>query len=607
MFRFEGRVLRVDLTSGKVAESLISDRVALDYIGGRGLAARLLLDELAPHIDPLGPDNVLVFLTGPLTGTPFPGTGKFVVATKSPATGAFCDSHSSGLLAAAMRFAGHDVLVITGRAPVPSYLWIDDAGVEIVPAGDLWGTDALTAEHRLRERYGHTETGVATIGPAGENLVKFAAIGSDYYRHAARGGVGAVMGSKNLKGLVVRGSGSVDVHDPVQMMALQAAQIAKLPGSVTAQSRIKYGTPATYAAINAASMLPTRNFQQGTFSESLGKLDGEGIRAITTGSAGCYGCIMPCSRIVEVERGGKRIALEGPEYEIVSMLGSNLGVADPAIVMHANLLCDQLGLDAISAGGVIAFAMECTERGLLGEWQAAGLRFGDGEGALRLLEDIAARRGIGDLLADGVREAARQIGEGSDGFAMHVKGLELPGYDPRAGFGTGLTYAVTPRGGCHRRAWPPAKEVLGNVPPYTIQGKAALVKETFDQRAVLHSLVACDFHPGAMPTKLMEYAEFVKVTTGYEYSAEEWQECAERIETTIRLFNIREGLSRADDNLPRRLLHETLPDGPARGQLFGQGGLDTMLDEFYALRGWDPQGVPRPETLARLNIATKDH
>jgi aldehyde:ferredoxin oxidoreductase len=311
---------------------------------------------------------------------------------------------------------------------------------------------------------------------------------------------------------------------------------------------------------------------------------------------------MPCSRLVDVTDNGKRVRLEGPEYETLGMLGSNLGISDPATICQANLICDRLGMDTISAGGVLGFAMECVERGLLKDQTVSDLRFGNGDAALRLLKDIAHRRGIGDLMAEGVRVMAREIGGGSERFAMHVKGLELPAYDPRAGFGTALTYAVTPRGGCHRRAWPPAKEVLGGVPPYTVVGKAAMVKEMFDERAILHSLVACDFHPSALPISLQEYAEFVAAVTGYVFTPDEWSRTAERIETTIRLFNIRAGLGREDDTLPPRLLEEALPDGPAKGQMFGHSGLSMMLDEYYSLRGWDQHGVPLPATLNSLNM-----
>ncbi|MGE5264638.1 MAG: aldehyde ferredoxin oxidoreductase family protein [Acidobacteriota bacterium] len=606
MCKFEGRTLQVDLGTGKSERGAVPPEMTDAYIGGRGLGGRLLLDLLPPGTDPLSPGNILMFITGPLTGTPFSGTGKYVVVCKSPATGSFCDSYSSGLLAPALRFAGYDVLILTGRAPAPSYLWIKDDHVEVRPADDLWGLDAFEAEDRLRERHGHYDVGVAVIGPAGENLVKFASIGSDYYRHAGRGGVGAVMGSKNLKAVVVQGTGGVPLADPRRVMALQAKQLKRLGQVPAAQARIKYGTPSTFTVTNAAGMLPTRNFREGIFPEGQGVLDGEGVLRITIGHAGCYACLTPCGRLVEVTRGDERIRIEGPEYETLALMGSNLGIDDPAVVVQENLLCDKLGMDTISAGNVVGFAMECAERGLLHDTWVSDLRFGDSAGALRLLEEMALRRGIGAWFAEGVKSASQKIGGGSERFAIHVKGLELPAYDPRAGFGSALTYAVTPRGACHRRAWPPAKEVLGGVPPFTVEGKAAMVKGQFQDRGILHCLIVCDTAHGVGLTNIREFSEFVEATTGRVYSEAEWQAAEDRMETTIRLFNVREGFTRKDDVLPWRLLEEAQPEGPAKGQIIGRAGLDQMLDEYYALRGWDAQGVPLPETLEKYGIPVKE-
>ncbi|RPI56804.1 MAG: hypothetical protein EHM56_04175 [Chloroflexi bacterium] len=328
------------------------------------------------------------------------------------------------------------------------------------------------------------------------------------------------------------------------------------------------------------------------------------MKKLTIGNAGCFGCIVPCARLVEVERGGKKMRVEGPEYETLAMLGSNLGISDPSFVVEANLICDRLGIDTISAGVVVGFAMECMERGLIDDPSMADLRFGNQEAALRLLEDIGYRRGLGDLMAEGVKVASERIGRGSERFAIHSKGLEFPAYDPRAGFGTGLTYAVTARGGCHRRALPPGREVLGGVPPYTVEGKAAMIKELFDERTLYHSLLVCDYAGSGLAIPFTRYAEFIAAVTGTLYSQEELAEAADRIETTTRLFNLRQGLGRQDDTLPARILEEPLPDGPARGQLFGREGLERMKDEYYALRGWDAAGVPLPETLARLGIAS---
>lgn len=599
-----GRVLEVELSTGEVRRWQVPAETLRLYIGGRGLGARLLLDILPAHTDPLSPANVLMFATGPLTGSPFPGSGKYVVITRSPATGTFLDSYSSGLLAAQMRFAGFDLLILKGKAPRPSYLLVEDERVEIRPADDLWGKDAFETEDVLRGRHGH-DIGIAVIGPAGENLVKFAAIGSDYFRHAGRGGGGAVMGSKNLKAIVVSGSGSIPVAHPHRVLMLQRRLLERLPNLPKAQTYIRYGTTSTFPITNSSGMLPTRNFQQGTCPEAVDRLDAEGIKKITIGNAGCYTCIVPCSRLVEVERGSQKLRLEGPEYETLSMLGPNVGVTDPSFVVAANLACDKLGLDTISAGAVLSFVMECVERGLVDHPDVAGLRFGAQEAALKALEDIAFRRGFGDLMAEGVRALAAHIGKGSERFAMHVKGLEFPGYDPRAAFGAGLTYAVAPRGACHRRAWPP-REVLDGLNPYTIEGKAQYIKRLFDERIIMHSLLVCDYAGSGMQLTIEEYAEFLEAITGQHYPVEELWEAADRIETTIRLFNVREGFTREDDTLPARILEEPLPDGPAKGQLFGRAGLEAMKDEYYRLRGWDERGVPLPETLRRYHITWQE-
>ena len=374
-----------------------------------------------------------------------------------------------------------------------------------------------------------------------------------------------------------------------------------MPGSM---SRI--GTFMVIDLTHEAGMLPTLNFQRGTFPEGVGRIDQEGLSRIKVSDQACAGCPMPCGNLVELREGpfaGSR--LEGPEYETLCLLGSNLGIRDLPLIVKANLRCDQLGLDTMSMGNVIGFAMECFEKGVLTREQTGGLelRFGNGDAVLELIEQTARREGFGEWLALGVREMSRRIGRGSENYAMQVKGLELPGYDPRGAFGAALTFAVNPRGGCHRRAWPPAKEILGGVPPYTVEGKAAMVKGMFDERTILHSLIVCDFHAGLIPLKMDFYSRALSMVTGEEWEIERLYRVAERTETLIRLFNCREGFSRQDDQIPARILEESLPDGPARGQKIGRAGFDRMLDEYYELRGWGPDGCPREETLKQLEVA----
>jgi aldehyde:ferredoxin oxidoreductase len=595
------RILSINLTSGESRRQSLPPAIAEAYVGGRGWGAWLMYELLAPGVDPLDPHNALLFLTGPLTGTPIPGAGKFVVITKSPATGTFCDSYSSGQLAPALRSAGCEILHIVGKAARPAYLWIDDDEVEIQAGEALWGLDAFEAESWLRRTHADDHLGVAVIGPAGENLVSFATIGSDYYRHAARGGVGAVMGSKNLKAVVVRGTGAVPVAFAKRVAEAQTRLVKRAQTSSKVQAKVKYGTTSTFEVTNAAGMLPTHNFRRGTFPEGAGKIDPEAIRAVTVGHTGCYACVMPCGRLVEIETDDGVLRLEGPEYETIAMMGSNLGVNSLSSIVRSNLACDRLGLDTISAGNVLGFAMACAQEGKLSPYDELELHFGQSD-TTALLEDIAYRRGIGALFAQGVKGAAERIGGGTAYLAMHVKGLELPAYDPRAEFGAGLVYAVTARGGCHRRAWPPRVTRLSGQPPDTVVGKAAIVKDLFDRRTILHSMLVCDFHHRPLSVSLEEYAQIFSDVTGDRYSVERLLRAAERIETTTRLFNVREGFTRGDDRLPPRLLEEPLEDGPAAGRVLSQEGLDHMLDEYYAMRGWDDQGIPLSETLERYTI-----
>ncbi len=600
-----GRLLEIDLTRGKAEDLPISDEMFEKYLGGRGLGARLLFDMLPATTGPLSPENVLIFLTGPLTGTLVPGSSKFVVLTKSPLTNGWCDSYSSGRLSFELKKVGYDGMVIRGKSNHPCYLRIDDRGVEIKAAGSIWGKDSFEAERILKEVEGSPPPGVTSIGPAGERLCKFASINSDLYRQAGRGGVGAVMGSKNLKAIVIKGMGKVNPHDRKKLIELNRGNLQRSRKSEVAQARMKYGTPLTLNITHLGGILPTKNFQFGTWEKALKRIDAEGVNRNVISHKACISCFMPCGLMTRVSKGKYRGAtIEGPEYETLSMFGSNQLIDSLPAIIQANVLCDKLGLDTISTGNVIGFAMECFERGLISAAQTEGLeiRFGDSEASLASIEMIASREGFGDILAEGVRRAAGHIGEGSDRFAMHVKGMEFPGYDPRGAFGSALSYAVSPRGACHRRAWPPAREILGNLPPYTVEGKAEMIRELYDENCILHSLLVCDFHSKFIPLSLNDYSRYFQAVTGESLSEKDFLVIAGRIETLIRMFNLREGLTRRDDTLPHRTLFEPLPDGPAKGQCIGEENLNRMLDEYYELRGWDSSGVPTEETLKKYQL-----
>ena len=600
-----GKLLDIDLSSGRTKEIGIPTEVVAKYIGGRGLGARLLFDLLPAKTGPLSPENLLIFLTGPFTGSMAPGSSKFVVVTKSPLTGGWCDSYSSGRISLEIKKTGYDGLVIRGRANSPCYLQLGDKGVEVREADRIWGMDSFETERTLKGLEGNGSAGVSSIGPAGENLCSYACINSDFYRQAGRGGVGAVMGYKRLKAIAAKGSKKVDFHDHKKVVELNRANYERAKGSQVFQARSKYGTPLTLNFTHAGGILPTKNFQFGTWERALGKIDSVGVYKSVKSHRSCQSCFVHCSLITEVSEGKyKGTTLEGPEYETLGMFGSNLLIDSLPTIIQANVLCDKLGLDTISTGNVIGFAMECFEKGLLtaGDLQGLELKFGDEEACLSLIEMIVHRRGFGDILARGVREAARRIGGESDRFAMQVKGLEFPAYDPRGAFGSGLSYAVSPRGACHRRAWPPAKEILGGVPPYTIEGKGEMIRGLYAENSIFHSLLVCDMPAKFIPLALDDYATYFEAVTGEAISREDFQTAAGRTETLIRMFNNREGFTRRDDTLPYRTLREPLPDGPGKGQCVGEENLRHMIDDFYASQGWDGQGVPTDATLRKYDL-----
>lgn len=601
-----GKLLDVDLTSGRTKNIAISDNMIEKYLGGRGLGARLLFDLLPPKTDPHSPENVLIFLTGPLTGSMVPGSSKFVVVTKSPVTQGWCDSYSSGRISIELKKSGYDGMVIRGKSNYPCYLNIKDGSVEIREADWIWGKDSFEAERLLKQIEGNRSAGVSSIGPAGEKLCNYACINSDFYRQAARGGVGAVMGSKKLKAIVVKGNKSVDFHDHKGIVELNRENYQRAKKSQVFQARSKYGTPLTLNVTHTGGILPTKNFQYGTWEKALGKIDSVGVYKSVKSHKSCLSCIVHCSLITEVSEGKyKGVTLEGPEYETLGMFGSNLLIDSLPTIIQANVRCDKLGLDTISTGNVIGFVMECFEKGLISGKQTEGLelRFGDDEACLTAIERIAGREGFGDILAEGVRSTAKHIGGGSDRFAMHVKGLEFPAYDPRGAFGAGLSYAVSPRGACHRRAWPPAKEILGGYPPYTAEGKGEMTKEMYAENCILHSLLVCDMPAKFIPLFLDDYANYFQAVTGMAISKDDFLTSAGRIETLIRMFNVREGLTREDDTLPYRTLWEPLPDGPAKGQFIGEDNLRRMIDDFYACQGWDEAGVPTEMTLQKYDLS----
>lgn len=595
--KYYGKVKEVNLSTGKVKSYELPEKMVKDFIGGKGIGAKILYDELAPHVDPLSPENILIFAPGPLTGTSAPTSGRWAVITKSPHTGVFLDCQVGGHFGAALRRAGVDILVVKGKAEKPVYLYIEVGEVQILDATHLWGKTIFETEDELRKV--HPGSKIGSIGPAGENLVTFAIIGFDYYRQAGRGGAGAVMGSKNLKAVVAMPTGEISYYDEEGMKATVSRLLNLIKEHPVMKRRTQIGTPMWVKMSNEGGFLPTRNFSRGVFDRA-DEISGETMKErIWVKNKACFGCTIACGKLTHVKDGKyKSNEVEGPEYETIALLGSNCEVAPIESIAYLNRICDNLGLDTISAGGVVAFAMECYERGLLKNADGLELNFGNTDAASELLHRIAFRIGIGDLFAQGVRKAAEKIGQGSERFAIHVKGLELPGVEPRGSWGMALAFATADRGGCHQRAWTPTAELKGILPRFSTEGVARFVKEAQDERAVCFSLVLCDF----VPFSIEDFAELLYNTTGIKLSPEEYMLTGERIWNLTRMFNIREGISREDDILPPRIMEEASPTGPAAGKLISKEILDSMLDEYYRLRGWDQDGIPEPSTLRRLGL-----
>lgn len=598
---FKGRLLHVDLSEQTSEVVELPEEVLQKYIGGRSLGAKLYWDLIGADTDPLGPDNVFMVLTGPLSGTMAPCGCKHVLVTRSPATGTWLDTYSSGRVAPELKYAGFDGLIITGKSPSPTYLTIEDEKVSFHDASSLWGRGSFHAESFLKKHF-HPEAGILTIGQAGENLLGFACVGSEYFRKAGRGGAGAVMGSKNLKAIAVKGSGGVNCADLQGIYDLIRKHYAVYLESPIGKARHRFGTALTLNITHPAGMLPTRNFSSGQFDRAIGTIDKDGVADHTIADRACFSCFLACSKLTYVKDGvfaGTK--LEGPEYETIGLLGSNLEIDYLPAVIKANYLCDDLGMDTISAGGVIGFAMECYEKGLITQEDTGGLdlHFGNYMAAVELLELMALRKGFGAFCAKGVREMARELGQGSEAFAIHSKGLEFPAYDPRAGWGSTVTYATTSRGGCHRRAWPPLKEVLGGLDPFTTENKDKVVRDMMNENCLMHSIVVCDFPGKFIPLSNQDWTDYFNAVTGLGYSEQDLVEMTERAETLIRRINLRHGFTAADDKLPKRILQEPLPSGPPAGKVVGEERFLQMREAFYHLRGWDDQGVPTPETWDR--------
>ena len=590
-----GRALVVDVgdRAATSAPLPLDDAVLRAYLGGVGLGT-WLLHRLAPAgIDPLVPAAPLAFVFSPLVGTPLTTSAKFAVVAKSPLTGLLTDALASSRFAIAGKLTGNDAIVVRGRAAQLSVLLVDGDGARLEPAPELAGVSAAQAEATLRERFGRGWQ-TAAIGPAGERQVRYATVSHDG-RHAGRGGLGAVLGAKNIKAVLVRSATRVGVADQAAVLAAAKDLRARSFGPATAKYR-ELGTLANLLAFNAVSTLPTRNFTAATFDGAprLAAEELHELRGVARNS--CASCSIGCEHIYSRKGGGQ----QRMEYENVFALGPLCGVSDPDDVFAASARCDELGLDTISAGGTIAWAMECAERGLI---DAPWLRFGDGPALLRALDLIGAREGLGELLAQGSRRAADVVGEGSIEFAPQVKGLELPGYEPRTLHAMALGLAVNSRGADHNRSGAYEADLSGEHD--RLNGGPAQVAAavgTEDRAAVMDSMILCKFLRGVFDDPFTEWAALLRAVTGWDIDAAELHATARRIVLAKRVFNLREGATAADDTLPRRLLETPLELGSGRTAALTEDRLRAMVGGYYATRGWDPEGRPDPADLAGLRL-----
>lgn len=630
-YGYAGKILRVNVSKRKIHIKRLEQNLVTHFLGGRGFNSNRLYDEIPQGIDPLSPENKLMFATGPLVGTMFPTASRFNVSAKSPLTGILGDSNAGGHFASELKFAGYDQVILEGRCEKPVYIFIHDDEVEIRNADHLWGKDVYEADEIIRSDLGDKSVQAAIIGPAAENNVKYAGIFANLMRAAARTGMGTIMASKRVKALVVKGTGSIEVANPKKFEKIVKTIEAAIYEHPQYWPRRLMGTTRILLPVNLGGFLPTRHFTSGVF-ESAEEVSGEKLaKEYNVKTRGCFSCTLPCSHFYVIRK-GKYAGLygEGPEYEPLSSFTARVGNPDIQVALKANDLANRLGLDAITTAECISWSMELYERGLLSssEVDNLDLSWGNEETILSLIEKIAHREGFGDVLADGVKKAAEKLGRGQE-LALHVKGLEIIQADPRGLKGYGLGYVVSTRGGDHLRSEPfielsddPKKgEILFGIPDATIRlayrGKGKLIRYFEDWCAITDALEVCKNVAENMEILPFDKAaEVIEATTGFKFSASDVRRIGERIINIERCFIVREGIRRKDDTLPKRFLEETIPAGPSKGSKFE---LEPMLNEYYEERGWDlDTGIPKGSKLtelglnrviddfARLNIEIKD-
>jgi aldehyde:ferredoxin oxidoreductase len=620
MFGFAGKIVRVNLTNGSVKEEVFDQAMARNQIGGRGIGAKILFTELAPGVDPLGPENKLVFTGGLLTATTVPGNTRWFVMGKSPLTGVYGESTCSGSFGKELKRAGYDALIIEGASDHPVFLWIKDGKVEIRDAGEIWGKETAETEDAIKAELGDNRAWIACIGPAGEKLVKIAAIISDKHRAAARTGMATVMGSKKLKAIAVRGTGKISIAHPDRVKVFTGEYVKEREVDPGCINFTKYGTSGGVPVLQNQGILPTKGWQRGTF-EGFDKISGQALaQSYLTKTLHCEGCNVPHDRQVDVKEtpyGPIRGEYGGAEYETVSGYGSLLLIDDLLAINAANQYSNAMGIDTLSASNIVAWVIECYEKGILSKEDLGGLepKWGDPNTLHSVLGMVANREGLGDLLAEGLRTASQKIGKGSEDFAVHVRGLEAAMHEPRGKKGTMLIYtAAGPRGAAHMEAAqdpaferPNAVPELGIVNPvsrFVVDEKGWIIKRAADLRTLVNALGMCTFmmEPAFNRSTVTRMIEIINHVTGWETTVEEMIQTAERANNLARAFTVREGSDRRGDTLPKRF-QDPLPEGASAGYSISQEEMDKMLDDFYVEAGWTRQGVPGKAKLESLGLA----
>ena len=606
-----GQLLRVNLTNKGITKEPLREDWARDFVGGVGLSARILYDELPPRVDALGLENKLVMMTGPVNGTIIPAASRSSVCAKSPYTGSFFHSIFGGFLGPELKFAGYDGLIIEGQADYPVYLWIDDDRVEIRDAGHLWGKDPFKTQEVLRKEIGDEEIHIATIGLAGEEKASYAMILCDI-RAAGRGGMGAVMGSKKLKAIVIRGTGGVTVPNVLKVYNTAIKLNELIATTPAVQGLSQYGTPRNVAAMNEGGILPTRNWQTETFAGMV-NITGEAMREkVVKGDRACFACSINCTKYSVVPKGPYKSIINGADYETIYGFGSACAVDNIEALCKADELCDEYGIDLISTALCIAWAMECYEKGIFTKEATDGidLKFGNADGMLQMIEKIGKREGLGALLAKGTRAAAQIVGKDTCHFAIQNKGLEWPGHTCRPFPACAVGYATGPRGGSHHDIRP-TPEKSGLVDRKILEGKGALAAEINHWLILADSTLLCHLaEPIWGPIKINDsLIEALNSVTGWELDYQGARKIAERQWNMIRCFSAREGFTREDDQLPVRFMEEPVPEGPMKGSYIPRETLERLKDDYYTYRGWDLKtGNPTKAKLSELGLdfATED-